>query len=249
MMTSIIVDDELNNIEVLQQYLHEHLPDVQVLAHAQSVDEAKKLIQRHQPDLLFLDIQMPNKNGFDLLKELPHIDFEVIFITAFDQYGIQAIKFSALDYLLKPLDVTELIPAVHKAERRITSKKYNKGIDNLLENIKQTAPVDDPRIALPTLQETHYVNISKIVRCQAEDNYTHIWLDNGAPVLVSKTLKVFVELLSPHHFIRTHQSHLVNKKYIKSFLKEDGGVLLMLDNTRVPISRQRKESVKKYLNN
>jgi two-component system LytT family response regulator len=244
---SIIIDDELNNIENLQSLLRAYCNDISVVATAISADEGKVAIEEHNPDLVFLDIQMPGKSGFDMLKTFPQIDFEIIFITAYDQYGIQAIKFSALDYLLKPVVIDELKDAVRKAKEKINTKQKNASIENLLEYIKN-GQKSTPKIALPTLNEIMYVKVADIIRCEASDNYTTFYLQNKEKILVCKTLKEFAELLKPHGFIRTHQSHLVNAHFVKSLLKEDGGALLMNDLTKVPISRQNKETVKNLLN-
>lgn len=243
---SIIIDDEPNNIENLQAILHTYCNDITVAAIANNADDGITAIKNHQPDLLFLDIQMPVKSGFDVLRAFTHIDFEVIFITAYDQYGIQAIKFSALDYLLKPIDINELKLAVEKARNKINAKQKNNSIDNLLDYIR-TGNKDVPKIALPTLQEIMYVHVSDIVRCEASNNYTTFYLQNGEQVLVCKTLKDFADLLKPYSFVRTHQSHLVNLQFVKSLLKEDGGTLLLNDRTKVPISRQNREMVKEVL--
>lgn len=245
---SIIIDDEPNNVENLQSLLHKYCAAIEVVATANNVDQGISLIENHKPDLVFLDIQMPGKTGFDMLEAISRIDFEIIFVTAFDHYGIPAIKFSALDYLLKPIDITELKEAIRKAEERISSKQKNTNIWNLLDYLKG-GPKASPKIALPTLKEIQFVPVNEIIRCEASDNYTTFYLQNKESVLVCKTLKEFAELLMPHGFVRTHQSHLVNGQYVRSYLKEDGGILLLHDKTKVPISRQNKDAVKEFLYN
>lgn len=245
---SIIIDDELNNIENLQSLLKTYCNDITVVATANSADDGKASIVELKPDLVFLDIQMPGKSGFDMLKTFSQIYFEIIFITAYDQYGIQAIKFSALDYLLKPVVIDELKDAVRKAQEKINTKQKNASIENLLEYIRN-GQKSTPKIALPTLNEIMYVKVVEIIRCEASDNYTTFYLQNKEKILVCKTLKDFAELLKPHGFIRAHQSHLVNAHFVKSLLKEDGGMLLMNDLTKIPISRQNKETVKNLLSN
>ncbi|MGY4385788.1 two-component system LytT family response regulator [Pedobacter sp. UYP24] len=246
MIKAIIIDDEANNIENLQAIIAKNCSNIQLVGSALDADTGRRLISSKLPDLIFLDIQMPGKSGFDLLKELPKIDFEVIFITAYDRYGIQAIKFSALDYLLKPININEFLLAVEKAEQKISSKKESNNLENLLKYLKGGKEV--PKIALPTLKEIMYVKVSDILRCEAENNYTNFHLLNGEQILVCKTLKEFADLLKPHNFLRSHQSHLVNIECVKSFLKEDGGTLLMTNLERVPISRQNREMVKEVLN-
>ena len=245
---SIIIDDESNNIENLQCLLHAYCSQIAIVCTAMDGDEAIAAIKKHQPDLVFLDIQMPGKSGFDVLSAFPEINFEIIFITAYDQYGIQAIKFSALDYLLKPVNIDELKLAVAKAINKISAKQKNHNIENLLEYIKKGRN-ESPKIALPTFEEIMYVRIEEIIRCEASNNYTTVYMQAGERVLVCRTLKEFSELLQPHGFVRTHQSHLANTQFIKSFLKEDGGTLLMKDQTKIPISRQKRDDVKEALKN
>ena len=245
-ITSIIIDDEPNNIQNLQTILQIHCPDVTVLATAQNADDGVVAIKQHKPALIFLDIQMPVKSGFDVLTEFSEPDFEVIFITAYDQYGIQAIKFSALDYLLKPINIIELKNAVDRAGKKISAKLKDHKLENLIANIMR-GQREVPKIALPTLKETRYIKVDEIVRCEASDNYTTFYTANAEQILVCKTLKEFAELLHFHGFIRTHQSHLINVEFVKSLLKEDGGVLLMADNTKIPISKQNKDQVKTAL--
>jgi len=245
-ITSIIIDDEPNNIQNLQTILQIHCPDVTVLATAQNADDGVVAIKQHKPALIFLDIQMPVKSGFDVLTEFTEPDFEVIFITAYDQYGIQAIKFSALDYLLKPINIIELKNAVDRAGKKISAKLKDHKLENLIANIMR-GQREVPKIALPTLKETRYIKVDEIVRCEASDNYTTFYTANAEQILVCKTLKEFAELLHFHGFIRTHQSHLINVEFVKSLLKEDGGVLLMADNMKIPISKQNKDQVKTAL--
>lgn len=243
---SIIIDDESNNIDNAQALLGEYCPEVEVVATAMNAADGIAAIRECRPDLVFLDIQMPGQNGFEVLKAFSRIDFEIIFVTAFDQYGIQAIKFSALDYLLKPIDVGELKKAVEKAADALHTKQASRNIVNLMEYIRMGRK-DIPKIALPTQQEIMYVRIDEIIRCEASNNYTNFVLENGRTVLVCKTLKEFDELLKPHGFLRPHQSHLVNANFVTSYLREDGGLLLMKDETKVPIARQKRESIKDAL--
>jgi two-component system LytT family response regulator len=243
---SIIVDDEVNNIENLQLLLEKYSTGISVVATANSAGEAIEKITVHQPDLVFLDIQMPVKSGFEVLKAFPKVSFEVIFVTAYDKYGIQAIKFSALDYLLKPIQIDELKLAVEKAKTRVEQKNQHLKIENLLGFI-QRGHSDFPKIALPTLTEILYVKTDEIIRCEADDNYTTFYLQNNEKILVCKPLKEFAEMLKSFHFLRTHQSHLVNIQFVRSYLKEDGGKLLMKDLTKIPISRQNRILVKEAL--
>lgn len=240
---SAIIDDEQHNIENLQTILNKWCKDVNVVAVGTSVEEGIEILNTHQPELLFLDIQLHDKSGFEILNSLKKIDFEIIFVTAYDQYGIQAIKFSALDYLLKPINIIELQQAVIKAKEKIASKKNNLNLKNLLDYINNDR-TKSQKIALPTLQHTYYVKVDEIIRCEASNNYTTFYLKNSSPIMVSKALKEFVELLAPYNFKRSHQSHLVNLDYVKSLKKEDGGTLWLEDGTIIPISRQNLEHIK-----
>ena len=244
-MRAIIVDDEKNNRENLSRMLSTHLPAVDVIAACASVLEARQTITNLRPDLLFLDIQMGDGNGFSLLESLPEHPFEIIFVTAFDSYAIQAIKFSALDYLLKPLDPLELIKAVEKADTVIRRKQENLRMNNLLNN----ATVSDKhkKIAVAVADKIEFIEISSIIRCESESNYTTFFLASGEKIIASKTLKEFDELLSPYHFLRVHQSHLINLEEIKSYVKSEGGYIRMKDGTCVPISRQRRNHVMEVL--
>jgi two-component system LytT family response regulator len=246
MIRTIIIDDEANNIEDLRSMLGKSCHDVDIIATATHPEQGLKAIEQLRPDLLLLDIQMPGKSGFEVLKSLPSIPFEIIFVTAYDQYGLQAIKFSALDYLLKPVNPEELKTAVGKARERIVAKHRNLNIENLLSYIKANQD-QVPKIALPTFEETLFIRVDHILRCQASSNYTEFYFQDGTKVLVSRTLKEMTELLKGYHFARTHQSHLVNLAFVKSLLKEDGGTLLLTDGTKIPISRQLRESVKEQI--
>jgi two-component system LytT family response regulator len=246
-INAVIIDDEPNNIENLQGMLAKWCSGVTITGTAGDAEIGIELISKIMPDLVFLDIQMPERSGFDVLKAFKNVPFEVIFVTAYDQYGIQAIKFSALDYLLKPVDVLELQQAVEKAKARLGAREQNLSIANLVSYF-QKSQHEYPKIALPTSRETRYVKVDQILRCQASNNYTTFYIQGGEQVLVSKTLKEFDELLKPYGFQRTHQSHLINLQYVKSFLKEDNGMLLMEDHSKIPISRQSLDSVKMALN-
>jgi len=247
MLRAVLIDDEYNNIDNLSALLKRHCPDITICGIASDAEEGKKVIQEQRPDLVFLDIQMPGKNGFDLLHSLINYDFEIIFITAFDQYGIQAIKFSAIDYLLKPVNIEELKSAVQKAIEKSRLKKQNLQLENLIRLLQHRNEKDEHRIALPTAKETRFVNPHDIIRCESTNNYTSFYFPSSEKLIVSKPIYEYEELLSDYGFIRCHQSHLVNKKYIKSWIKEDGGYLLMEDKSQVPVSRQKKELIRKEI--
>ncbi len=242
-MRAILIDDEISNLENLRYLLEKHCPQVTIMATAQNVNDAVEAIEKYFPDLLFLDIQMGEQTGFDVLRLIPKRNCEVIFVTAFDQYGIQAVKFAALDYLLKPIDIEELINAVNKAEHKLQSKTQNSQLDFLMQQLAKPEP-SVSKIALQMQSEIRYVSIADIIRCEADNTYTYFFLANGEKILVSKSLKEYADLLRPKGFLRTHQSHLVNPKYVKSWLKEDGGILLLTSGEKIPVSKPNKETVK-----
>lgn len=245
-MRAVLIDDEISNVENLSTLLEKHCPQVTIIATARNVSDAVDAIEKYLPDLVFLDIQMGEQTGFDVLKLLPTRNFEVIFVTAYDQYGIQAVKFAALDYLLKPIDIEELVNAVNKAGYKLAKKMQTSQLDFLLQQIK-IPETNISKIALQMQSEIRYVALSEIVRCEADNTYTHFFLSSGEKILVSKSLKEYADLLCPSGFLRTHQSHLVNPKYVKSWLKEDGGMLLLISGEKIPISKPNKETVKQAL--
>jgi two-component system, LytTR family, response regulator len=247
MINTVIIDDEQNNIDNLSILLQKYCAQVTILATALNADEGEQIILKHKPDLVFLDIQMPSKNGFDLLKSLKSFDFEIIFVTAYDQYGIQAVKFSAIDYLLKPINIDDLKDAVQKAALKSAQKKHNVQLENLIHLIQQKQEKQFHRIALQSTKETRFVEPNKILRCESSNNYTTFFLSDGEKILTSKPIFEYEDMLQDYGFVRCHQSHLVNKAYIKSWIKEEGGYLLMEDKAQIPISRHKKEGLKSIL--
>jgi len=238
----IIVDDESKSRENLRLLLQEYCPAVEVVAEADSAVKAMALIVKFEPDLLFLDIEMGKLSGFDLLKLLNgKQDFQLIFVTAFDKYGIQAVKACALDYLLKPINILELSTAVDKAIQHIGPKKENERLKELVANIDRKE--EEQKIAVPLADKIEFIAISKIIRLEADGNYTHFYLEGQKHYLVCKTLKEYQDLLGIHQFIRSHQSHLINFRKISSYVKTDGGYIAMEDGSQVPISRQKREEV------
>lgn len=248
MLRAIIVDDETNNIENLQGLLHKHCPQVAIIGTATNAAMARTLIEQQQPELAFLDIQMPGENGFQLLQSLPQITFDVIFVTAYDQYGIQAIKLSALDYLLKPIVIDDLKQAVQKAADKQYHKQQQKLLGNLLLHLNGGQTKQQQKLALPTLTETRLVNITDIIHCQSSNSYTTFFLADGVQIMVSRPIKEYEEILSSYGFIRVHQSHLVNIDYVQSLLKKDGNSLLLKNGTMIPVARQKKDAVMEALN-
>ena len=240
-LNSIIVEDEVNNRENILNILKEYCPSIHVVAICSSALEGRQKIIELQPDLVFLDIEMPLGDGFSLLESLPHLNFEVIFVTAFSNYAIKAIKFSALDYIVKPIDTMELLKAIDKAIQKKKEKFENKRMINLVDN--QNKEGNKKTLALPLSDKIEFVEVSNIVRCQADGNYTMFFLKDGEKLLISKTLKEYDDLLAPFNFLRVHQSHLLNLDEVKSYIKTDGGFITMKDGTNITISRQRREMV------
>jgi two-component system LytT family response regulator len=247
MINAVIIDDEQNNIDNLRLLLSKHCPDVRVTGDASNATEGAQLIRQSSPDLVFLDIQMPGKNGFELLKSLDQLDFGIIFVTAHDQYGVQAVKFSAIDYLLKPVDIEELKSAVSKAVEQRTQKNQNLQLENLIRFLKQEQQKSAHRIALQTAKETRFVETGMIIRCESSNNYTTFFLEGGEKIMTSRPIFEYEEMLREYDFFRSHQSHLVNKNHIRSWVKEDGGYLLMKDGSQVPVSRNKRDELKGML--
>jgi len=242
-MRSLIIDDEPGNIATLEHLLKNNCKNVEVLGSALNAREALTLIRNLRPDLLFLDIQMPDQSGFDLLRQFNRCDFEIIFVTAYDQYGIQAIKFSAIDYLLKPVQIEDVRSAVEKVQKKIDQKKDNLLLANLLEYLKDKENKNNHKLALATSRETLFVSPDKIVRCESSNAYTVFFFNDQEKLTVSRPIYEYEELLTDYGFIRCHQSHLVNKNYIRSWRKEDGGYLLLEDGSNIPVSRGKRDSV------
>ena len=240
----MLVDDEQPCLDVLHALLTDELGDTVEIHMSSNPEEALQIIKKIKPDLVFMDIEMPLMNGFTLLDKLKPIDFEVIFTTAYDQFAVKAFRFSALDYLLKPLDPDELKDALVKYEERKSSESFNNQIDLLLDNINtQSNPFK--RIAIHSNDGIMFTNVSEIIRCESENNYTYFFMTGNRKLLASRTLKDFEDLLSDSGFFRVHQSHLINLQHINRMIKGDGGYLIMSDNSNVPISRNKREALLK----
>ena len=239
MIKTIIVDDERHSCEALQILIKDCCPELSVAAICYSGEEALREIVSLHPQLVFLDIEMPNMNGFQLLEQLPKIDFELIFTTSYDQYAIKAIKFSALDYLLKPVDREELQKAVEKVERK-TSNNFSQQLEILLQKVNQPSiPVQ--RIALPTMQGLELVPVNSIISCSASNNYTEFSLSDKRKILVSRTLKETEEILEGYAFLRVHHSYIINLNEIVRYIKGEGGYVIMTDTSHIDVCRSQKE--------
>jgi two-component system LytT family response regulator len=242
MLTAVIVEDEKRSRESLNGLLNLYCKNVTVVAEADGVKSGIAAIEKNKPDIVFLDIQMPDGSGFKLLESINNLDFGIIFTTAYDQFAIKAIKFSAIDYLLKPIYPDYLVEAVGKAEKKTLSLRSHKNVEVLLENF--TKPESEPpKIVLSTAEKLHVVNVKDIIRCESDNYYTRYFFNDGKKLLISKTLKENEELLSDFNFIRPHKSHLINVLYIKSYDKHEGGFINMTDGSVVPVSRRKKEKI------
>ncbi|MBP6978421.1 MAG: LytTR family DNA-binding domain-containing protein [Bacteroidales bacterium] len=241
MLRTLIIDDEAHIRDSLSKILAKRCTQVMVTGEAYDVRSGRSAIQELHPDLVLLDIQMPDGTGFDLLYSLPSIDFRIIFITAYDQYAIQAIKFSAVDYLLKPVNPEELEEAVNKAEQ-IVQKQFNLQMKALEENLK-AVPRQRKKIILKTTENIHLVDLQDIVSCESADNYTIVHLQGGEQIMVSKTLKEYDELLSDCGFFRVHKSFLINVGHIKRFEKQDGGQIVLANDTKIPVASRKRDEL------
>ncbi len=245
MIRAIIVDDEPYCCEVLTTLLNKHCPEVEIAACCHSAIEAIKVIQQQQPALVFLDVEMPRMNGFEMLEQLTSINFDLIFTTSYDQYALKAIRFSAIDYLLKPIDREELQKAVQKVGAR-AQEPLMQQLDILLQKFNHpTAPVH--KVAMPTMEGLIMIKVNDIITCQSDSNYTIVLLKDRQKLVVSRTLKDIEELLEEYSFVRVHHSYMVNINEINKYVKGEGGYLVMSDGSTVDVSRSKKEMLLKRL--
>ena len=245
MIRAIIIDDEPYCCAVLAALLADCCPDVKIVAVCHNGMDGKSSIQQHSPDLVFLDVEMPKMNGFDMLEQLPSINFHLIFTTSYDQYALKAFRFSAIDYLLKPIDSEELQKAMQKVLQHLHSPLPQQ-LEILMRKIHQpTAPIN--KIALPTMEGLQMILVDLIISCESDDNYSIIKLKDKRKIILSCTLKEMEEILEDHSFIRVHRSYLVNLNEIEKYLKGEGGYLIMSDGSTIDVSRTRKETLLKKL--
>ena len=246
MIRAVIIDDEINNQESISNLLKTYADNVQVAGVANSVDTAYKTINEQHPDLIFLDIQMPDGTGFDLLKKFDKINFKIIFVTAHQEYAIEAFKYSALDYILKPLAPANLLAAVKKMEDAISSEELNLKLKTLLNNITEPAK-NKKKIVLKTMERIYSVDLDDIIRFESDGGYTKVYLADGKRIMVSKTMKEFDDLLMDTGFLRVHHSHLINMNHLFCFEKAEGHVV-MKDDSIVPVSNRKKDHLMELLN-
>ncbi len=240
MIKAILIDDIEQARITLKKDLEVYAGDVEVIAEAGGVVEGARLLRTLQPDVVFLDIQMQDGSGFDLLDILPDIPFKIIFITASDAHAIKAFRYAAIDYLLKPVDPDELVASIDKLRREQVNEnaKYKLLNESLKNHLKPHT-----KLALHTQEKIHVADIQDIIRCESNVNYTEFFFRDGKKLLVTKTLKEFEDLLTDHGFFRVHQSHLVNTKFIREFIKADGGSIMMANGQTVPVSTRKRAQV------
>ncbi|MBN2237970.1 MAG: response regulator transcription factor [Bacteroidales bacterium] len=245
MIKAVCIDDEQLARESIIDLIKLSNQEIEIVGEAESVESAIQIIHTHHPDLVFLDIQLADGTGFDLLQKLTKINFKLIFITAYEEFALRAIKFSAIDYLLKPINPADFFAALSKAETIFEKENQHKQLEALISHLNPDEK-KKKKLVLRTAESIHLIDIQDIIRCEANSGYTEFYLDSGKSILVSKGLIEFDELLSECGFIRTHQSHLININFIESYEKTDGGYILMRDKSNVPVSNRKKENMIRF---
>jgi len=240
-MKAILVDDEPDGIGALKKMLELHCPQVEVVATCSSADMAKQQVNEQQPDVMFLDIQMPGKSGLELLTELPDQNFEIVFVTAHNEYMLQALQYSAADYLLKPVDEDRLIEAVERVERKLEAGKKEERTEALLHNLGKSGNPAEMRLCLPTMKGFMVLKLDDIIYCEAERSYTVFHLEGNKTVTVSKPLLDYDTLLKDTSFLRVHKSFLINLNHVKEYQRGEGGLVIMSDNAEIEVSRRKKD--------
>jgi two-component system LytT family response regulator len=241
MLRTIIIDDEAHMRQTLEKMVHQFCPNLKLVATAEGVESGVSEIRKHHPDLILLDIKLNDGTGFDILKQLEPVDFKIIFITAYDQYALKAIKFSAIDYLLKPIDPDDLKMATRRADQ-IVQQDFNIQLNALGENLKPGEQTDK-KIILKTFNNIHLVKVRDITHCESEGSYTNIFLINGKKIMVSNTLKEYDEMLKENGFYRVHKSYLINMRFVERFEKADGGHVVLEDETKVPVASRKRDEL------
>lgn len=244
-LRAILVDDELNSLQNLQQKLEGFCPDVAIVAVTQKPEEGILLIRQHQPDVVFLDIEMPRMSGFRMLEQLGDYDFDIIFTTAYNHYSIDAIRISAFDYLVKPIGIEELQHAVERLSKSLHRQTKEK-IDILKKSLNDSRSQED-KIAISTSEGIEFIPIKNIIHIESKSNYSKIFLIDNKSMMVTKILKDFEEMLLPYNFYRVHNSHLINLTYIQKYVRSEGGHVMLQDGTLIDISRRKKEEFLKMI--
>ncbi len=240
--TAILVDDEPRGLSSLQKLLQLNCPGVSILGCCHDADDALRKIRQLRPQLVFLDIAMPGKNGFDLLRELDDITFEIIFVTAHNSYMLQAFRFSAVDYLLKPVEDELLVEAVQRAMKRIADRSDGTQLQAFLHNLRQNGIAKKMKLCVPSLRGIKVVEIPDIIYCEADSNYTNLHLTDGSVLCSSRPIFEYEALLEDSSFLRVHKSFVVNLEHIKEYIRGEGGTIVMTNNHEVEVSRRKKES-------
>jgi len=243
MIRAVIIDDEIDCIQSLEFELTEHCKSVEIVDRCQNAKEGIKAIHKHKPDVLFLDIEMPVINGFELLELLAEINFDIIFITAHDKFALQAFKVCAVDYLLKPIDPDDLIKAVHKLHKTQERNKTKTQIQFLLQHLDELEQNNVRRIALPTLEGLQFIYLNDILYCESDGAYSTLYFTQGTKLLISKPLRYLEEILCNYHFYRVHKSFIVNLNYIIKYTRGAGGALTMKNGDEIRVSRSKKEEL------
>ena len=245
-MKIIIIDDEARARKSIADILKLCPQNVNLVAEAENVATGIKAISKYNPDLVLLDINMPDGTGFELLKKMDNVNFKIIFITAYEEFAIKAFEFSAIDYILKPVDPKKLFDAINKAYQLVEQENINLKLNALFANLENSAS-ENKKLVLKTAEKIFIVNTNDIIRCESDGGYTQFYFLHGKKIMVSRNLKEFEDILDGYGFYRIHQSHLINIKYIDHYSKAEGGAVVMKDNSFLPVSRRKKESFLKLL--
>ena len=241
MLRTVVIDAEEHPRKILSKLLQKNCPDVEILALCSTTAEAEEAIYKHRPNLIFLDVEMPVATGLDLIMHLKESSFEIIFTTVFEKYAIQAMRFSALDFLVKPFVSDDVLMSVRRIDYKITRQQQREQIGALLHNMNYLNA--DKKITLPTLTGLEFVALGNIIRCESDNTYTIFYLADKTRIVVSKSIGEYEAMLTDYHFFRIHQSHLINLRYVRSYKRGNGGTITMEDNSVVDVSRRRKEQL------
>ncbi len=243
MITAIIIDDEKNGAEVLQLLIEQYFTHINIIAIEHSAETGIDAILKLKPELVFLDIEMPTATGFDVIKSTNTVDYEIIFTTAYDHYAIKAFKTHAIDYLLKPIDISELEAAIKNVEIKLEVNKDHHNIKNALELLLKKTAISTKKISIPTNQGVIFVNADDIIYLESDSNYTKVFFKDNRKILISKTLKSMEQQLKEYNYFRVHSSYLVNIKEIEKYIKGDGGTLILKNSVSIPVSRSYKQAL------
>jgi two-component system, LytTR family, response regulator len=242
MIKAIIVEDELMQLTGLKNLLHQYCTHLEIIAYCDNAEEAILKIKELHPQILFLDINMPGKSGFDLLNEIDYTKLEIIFTTAYNNYAIKAYKYSAIDYLLKPIDEEELIAAVDKASKKIEDGKWKNNLDSFMHNIKSTQFPQEMKLCIPSITGFQVIEIKNIIVCIAEGAYTNFILTNNKKIMASRPLLDYEQMLQDNSFIRIHKSNLININHVKQYIRGEGGSVILSNDMEIEVSRRKKEN-------